>query len=361
MRTVVLSVVGILLSLQPVVHAQWSPTAEVVLGFNGGAVWTSQTTGICLWYFPVIADLDSQFLFATGADGKPVIDRQHAYLLWVSDFSVVPLEAKEPFAAALVPTGTATIYFKADPTTRDFSDMSKRSSWGSPVAQFTRKASIIRSPDAWASDTFVFSASLVSSEAFSIGKDRFDLRLLVPNGFTCFEQGQTGSSWEAGSCVGLGQLPFFTSAGGGSENTVALKGIIGGTQAEPVPDVSCPASHPLRVPVTGSGVLTRLGQVTDVQSHCINPSGTDFSFTNGRFAFTAANGDTLIGTYSGVLKPTSNPKILEIMGTALFTGGTGQLQGVTGTSLAGGTVNLETQEAQLLLDGAINLLGGTGR
>jgi len=337
--------------------AQSAPAAEVALSFTGGAVWTSQTTGICIWYFPVLRDQPLESLFAPGADGKPAIDRQHAYLLWVSDFSVVPLpEAKEPFAAALVPSGTATIYYKADATSRDFSDLSNRTSWGTPVAQFVRKAAVIRSPDSWDSDTFVFSASLVSTENFQMGGSRFDLRTVIPNGMTCWENGQRGSSWEAGSCVATGQSAVF-SAALAAGNMVPIKGVMAGTQQTPRPDTRCPATHPLLVPVTGSGTLSQLGTVAMEQSHCINTTGTDFSFAEGRFTFTAPNGDSVSGTYAGALKATANPQVMEIVGTALFNAGAGRFRGVTGTALASGFVDLATQNAELILDGAMTAAG----
>lgn len=65
----------------------------------------------------------------------------------------------------------------------------------------TWRAAIIRSPDGFASDTFIFSAELVSSMPFVVNGKAYDFRKMVPNGMTCFEYGQQGSSWETGSCV----------------------------------------------------------------------------------------------------------------------------------------------------------------
>jgi hypothetical protein len=190
-------------------------TSQVAIGFTGGAVWTSATTGICVWYFPVVEGLDLRFLFTSPLFGAPVVDKEHAYLIWVSDFSVQMLPSKPPFAAApdppppdwppyklaIVPTGTATIYFTTRPDLRDWKDLTERSTWGEPVATFTRAASIIRSPDNLASDTFVFSADLVSSKAFTWNGKSFNFRELIPRGMTCFEFGQQGSSWESGTCL----------------------------------------------------------------------------------------------------------------------------------------------------------------
>jgi len=190
-------------------------TSQVAISFTGGAVWTSASTGICIWYFPVVEGMDVNQLFASPLFGTPVVDKQHAYLIWVSDFSVQMLPSTPPFAAApeplppdwppyklaIVPTGTATIYFTNRPDLRDWSNLSERSTWGEAVATFTRAASIIRSPDNFASDSFVFSTELVSSKPFTWNGKQFNFRELVPRGMTCFEFGQQGSSWEAGSCV----------------------------------------------------------------------------------------------------------------------------------------------------------------
>jgi hypothetical protein len=188
----------------PLSAADGAPSSDVVLGFTGGATWTSAYTGICVWYLPLLGDEDLGSLFEAPS-GTPILDREHAYFVWVSDFSVVALTAPAPFSLVLVPTGTATIYYNSNPTTRVFSNLKQRSSWGTPVATFTRKASLLRSPDGFASDTFIFSNELVSSVQFSMANGKkMDFKKLVPNGMTCFEYGHIGSSWESGVCVARG-------------------------------------------------------------------------------------------------------------------------------------------------------------
>jgi len=186
--------------------------SEVTLGFQGGSTWTSMSntegTGICIWYFPVVGDFDVASLFETGSAGTPVVDRAHSYLIWVSDFSAQFLPS--PYFLALAPAGQGTIYFSDRPDTRDWSDLTKRSTWGVPVATFIRKASLVRSGDNLITDTFVFSSELVSSKSFTLNGKHFNFKDLVPHGMTCFEYGQNGSSWEAGSCVSIGAaVPSF--------------------------------------------------------------------------------------------------------------------------------------------------------
>jgi hypothetical protein len=190
-------------------------TSQAAMSFTGGAVWTSPTSGICIWYFPVVEGLEIPELFAAPFFGSPVVDKEHAYFIWVSDFTVQMVPSNPPFAAppdprpadwppyklAIVPAGKGTIYFTNRPDLRNWTNLTERSTWGEPVATFTRSASLIRSPDNLASDTFVFSTDLVSSKSFTLGGKPFNFRDLIPRGMTCFEYGQQGSSWESGSCV----------------------------------------------------------------------------------------------------------------------------------------------------------------
>lgn len=189
----------------PLSAAETPAVSDVVIGFTGGATWTSASTGICVWYLPIVGDEPAGSLF-DAPDGVPVMDREHAYFLWVSDFSVQMLPAPAPFALALVPAGTATVYYRTDPGNRIFGKLTERSSWGLPVAKFVRKASLIRSADGFQSDNFIFSTELTERVPFSMANGKkMDFKDLVPKGMTCFEYGQVGSSWETGVCVAKGK------------------------------------------------------------------------------------------------------------------------------------------------------------
>jgi hypothetical protein len=200
MKLAALALLCILLGSLVPLSADDGPTAEVVIGFAGGASWKDAANGTCVWFFPVLGDEELANLFTAPPNGAPVAHREHAYFLWVSDFSVVPLPSKAPFALALVPAGTATIYFRSDPGNRNFTDLADRSTWGIPIATFVRKASIIRSPDAFASDTFLFSADLTWSTPAAVNGKRIDLKTLIPKGTTCHE------FRPARQLVGRGQL-----------------------------------------------------------------------------------------------------------------------------------------------------------
>lgn len=191
-------VVPVLAAEQPV------GASEVAIGFAGGAVWTSQTTGVCIWYFPVVRGMELSDLFTDPT--KP--GRETSRLLWVSDFDALILDAGKPgeaFTRVLIPAGTATIYYSDHPEERVFTgDLKDRSTWGRPIATFTRTASLLQSPDGFASDSFNFSAIPTWTSNFVLGNKSVNFKRVLPQGMTCYESGLKGSSSEAGSCVAIG-------------------------------------------------------------------------------------------------------------------------------------------------------------
>ncbi len=215
LATIVMLGIPLLGSLVPLNAADAASPSPTAISLVGGAVWTSASTGICFASVELLGSFTPASLFAAPLFGAPVIDKEHAYLIWVSDFSVQPLPSLPPFvtppahpdkdwpppyALGLVATGTATIYFNPNPANRVFTDLTDRSTWGDPVATFTRNASLIRSPDNWASDNMIFSADLLSSQDFHWNGKTFNFKNLIPNGMTCYENGQQGSSWEVSTC-----------------------------------------------------------------------------------------------------------------------------------------------------------------
>jgi len=173
-------------------------------------MWTSATTGTCVWYFPILGNMPLSSLFASDASGAPAMDKEHAYFIWVSDWSIQAMFNNPGFggsnvALAVVPAGTATIYYSSNPASRDWSDVTKRGTWGIPVAKFVRGAGLFQSPDNFTvSDKFYFSAPLIASRTFTFGSRQFDFRELMPHGITCFEYGQQYSTTETGSCLSMG-------------------------------------------------------------------------------------------------------------------------------------------------------------
>ena len=189
-------------------NAQAAGTSQVVLAFTGGSVYTSDTAGVCMFYPVLLGDLPLQLLFSAPLFGKPVVDKEHAYFIWVSDFTWQDLSPNKNFnALQLIPEGEGTIYFTTRPDLRNWSDWTKRSTWGEPVAKFTRKAGLFQSADGGMTGTMTTTSQLVSSHTFSIFGKSFNFADLMPYGMTCFETG-VGDEYgeaEAGTCTAIGK------------------------------------------------------------------------------------------------------------------------------------------------------------
>jgi hypothetical protein len=188
--------------------------SQVAMAFTGGSVYTP-TGNICLFYPVLLGDLNLESLFVS-ASGTPEVNKEHAYLIWVSDYSMVPVTPFQLKPAipgliwmALVPTGTATIYFRPDPENRHWNDLTERSTWGAPVATFVRKAGLFQSIDGGNSGTAVLSSELVSSKPFKLNGKTFNFRDLMPHGMTCIEtglvKGNSAGDDEAGTCIAIGR------------------------------------------------------------------------------------------------------------------------------------------------------------
>jgi hypothetical protein len=208
MKLATLTLVGIVLlgALAPMKAADPVAASQVVLAFSGGSVFTSDTTGICVWYPVLLGDFELRSLFTGPLFGAPVVDKEHAYFIWVSDFSMQVIPPSKDFPdfnfLALIPTGTATIYYTNRPDLRDWSDWHNRSTWGEPVAKFVRQAGFFYSGDDGMTGPMTSTAELVSSTEFSMFQKKFDFADLMPQGMTCYELG-IGES-EAGTCVATG-------------------------------------------------------------------------------------------------------------------------------------------------------------
>ena len=104
----------------------------------------------------------------------------------------------------------------------------------------------------------------------------------------------------------------------------------------------------LEIVVTGNGHSTHMGKVGIWQHHFVNV--ITMTFYDGTFVWTAANGDTIEGSYSGSLIPTSAG--FEIHGSFTIDGGTGRFAGASGGGAASG-MQYNDNTAELELDGTI--------
>lgn len=102
----------------------------------------------------------------------------------------------------------------------------------------------------------------------------------------------------------------------------------------------------------GHGVATHLGQFTMVASETIDFGA--LAVRDGKFTLTAANGDTISGTYSG----TVTPGLTGYLVSGPLTGGTGRFAHAVGRIVFSGTFDAATFTGSDILTGSIGGLGG---
>jgi hypothetical protein len=102
---------------------------------------------------------------------------------------------------------------------------------------------------------------------------------------------------------------------------------------------------------TASGEGTQLGRYTMVAGERIDLVSGEI--TQGYFTITAANGDTLTGTYSG--KALGGLTGYDVSGP--ITGGTGRFAGATGTIVFNGTVDPTAPTFSDVVTGTISTVG----
>ena len=86
--------------------------------------------------------------------------------------------------------------------------------------------------------------------------------------------------------------------------------------------------HTDYVVVEATGTASHLGQFTLTVPHLVN---TTTRTAAGTYEFTAANGDTLTGEFTGASTPTAVPGVISIVEHVTITGGTGRFADATGT------------------------------
>jgi hypothetical protein len=108
------------------------------------------------------------------------------------------------------------------------------------------------------------------------------------------------------------------------------------------------------VDVAGSGHATHLGDFTTHYRECfVRATG---AVTDGSFTLTAANGDTIFGTYGGQVSPTADSTVFAYKDPGTITGGTGRFAGASGTVDTSGVVNLATGEYSGTIAGSLSSL-----
>jgi hypothetical protein len=104
--------------------------------------------------------------------------------------------------------------------------------------------------------------------------------------------------------------------------------------------------------VTGTGHATQLGTFSSHYRECLDPATG--AVTHGSFTLTAANGDTVFGTYSGQVSPTADPNVIVYDDPGVITGGTGRFAGASGSVTQSGVANLATGEYHGTITGSVS-------
>jgi hypothetical protein len=132
---------------------------------------------------------------------------------------------------------------------------------------------------------------------------------------------------------------------------VPFKGVVSGTVTSVTPLDEC---HQLAEAVN-SGNATQLGRFTGTAEFVLDVC--DLTYV-GTYAWTAANGDSISGPFSGSLTPTDVPGLFDNTETAFITNGTGRFANATGTFNLGGQIDLNLGTFSLpWQDGTISTVG----
>jgi hypothetical protein len=136
----------------------------------------------------------------------------------------------------------------------------------------------------------------------------------------------------------------FVGASSASEQTT-FKGTLEGTVT--VTPINPPIASVL---IEATGHATKLGRFTVEVPHVVNQA---VRVGSGSYIFTAANGDTLTASFTGVGTLVA-PGVLSTTETATITGGTGRFAGATGSFTAHRTFFITAGETVGSFEGTIS-------
>lgn len=135
-----------------------------------------------------------------------------------------------------------------------------------------------------------------------------------------------------------------------ASDQVPFRGFVSGSVTSITPLDEC---HQLAEAVNG-GNATQLGRFTGTAEFVLNVC--DLTYV-GSYVFTAPNGDSISGPFSGSLTPTDVPGVFDNTELALITSGTGRFANATGTFDLGGQIDLNTGTFFLPWEGTISTVG----
>jgi len=128
-----------------------------------------------------------------------------------------------------------------------------------------------------------------------------------------------------------------------------LNGVL---QEIPGPSLRCPSKF--GGTILGFGDSNVLGKVSFLSSDCITPSGTSFTFSDGRFMITTLTGELLFASYSGQFVPTGQGTNYVFSNASFqITGGTGRYFKASGGGALTGGEDMATGKGTIKLKGQI--------
>jgi hypothetical protein len=141
------------------------------------------------------------------------------------------------------------------------------------------------------------------------------------------------------------------SAGKQTSQDLELNGTL---QEIPGPSPRCPSQF--GGTILGFGDSNVLGKVGFLSTDCITPSGTSFTFSDGRFMITTLTGEMVFAAYSGQFVPTGEgTNFVFSNATFQITGGTGRYAKASGGGDLTGGEDMATGKGTIKLKGSILL------
>jgi hypothetical protein len=150
------------------------------------------------------------------------------------------------------------------------------------------------------------------------------------------------------SLVAIAALVLALAGPAAANDTVTFKGRLSGTVT--VTPLDPPIASVL---IEATGNATMLGSFSLEVPHTVNQA---IRVGEGTYNFTAANGDMLTATFSGLATLVA-PGVLTTHESAVITGGTGRFEGASGSFIADRTFYIASGETVGSFAGTISIPG----
>jgi hypothetical protein len=150
-------------------------------------------------------------------------------------------------------------------------------------------------------------------------------------------------------------LLFASIAGSAHAGNASQPFELTGTLQE-IPGPSARCASQFGGTILGGGESPLLGKVVFIATDCITPTGSLYTFSDGRFIITTATGEQVYASYSGQFVPTGEGT-QYVFSNASFqvTGGTGKYSKASGGGSLTGGEDMATGRGTVKLSGQILL------